>query len=71
MPKYSVYEKSTNQVEEIQIERKKQIPGGTRIEGLYPIDMTEAELAETVKGTFGGRMEEFEFGRFVYVAYRD
>ena len=40
-------------------------------EGVYPDGMPREEVESRVKGTFGGRFEYFENGRFKYVAYTD
>lgn len=40
-------------------------------EGVYPESMTQAEVLEAVKGTFGGRFEYFRDGKFKYIAYTD
>lgn len=39
--------------------------------GVYPEGTTMADVEARVKGTFGGRFEQFGSGRFVYVAYTD
>lgn len=40
-------------------------------EGVYPPEMSRAEVEKAVVGTFGGRFEHFGNGRFKYVAYTD
>lgn len=40
-------------------------------EGVYPDGMTRAQVEEEVKGTFGGRFEQFGGGKFTYIAYTD
>ena len=40
-------------------------------EGVYPPEMTRAEVEEKVRGTFGGRFKHFGDGKFSYVAYTD
>jgi hypothetical protein len=40
-------------------------------EGVYPPDMTQAEVEKAVRGTFGGRFERFRDGEFKYIAYTD
>lgn len=40
-------------------------------EGVYPEGMSQEEVREQVKGTFGGKFEYFSNGRFKYVAYTD
>jgi hypothetical protein len=40
-------------------------------EGVYPEGMTREQVLAEVKGTFGGRFEYFDKGRFKYVAYTD
>lgn len=40
-------------------------------EGVYPPDMTRAQVEEKVRGTFGGRFEYFSGGKFKYIAYTD
>ncbi|WP_216675105.1 hypothetical protein [Paraburkholderia elongata] len=40
-------------------------------EGVYPPDMTRAEVEEKVRGTFGGRFDYFGGGKFKYIAYTD
>ena len=40
-------------------------------EGVYPEGTTRSEVEAVVKGTFGGRFEQFGGGRFRYVAYTD
>lgn len=39
--------------------------------GVYPPGTTRAEVEARVKGTFGGRFEQFGSGHFVYIAYTD
>lgn len=39
--------------------------------GVYPIGTTEKEVYEEVKGTFGGRFEQFGNGTFKFIAYTD
>lgn len=40
-------------------------------EGVYPEGMTRAEVEAKVRGTFGGRFDYFDNGKFKYVAYTD
>lgn len=40
-------------------------------EGIYPKGMTQAEIEKQVAGTFGGKFEYFNGGKFKYVAYTD
>ncbi len=40
-------------------------------EGVYPEGTTQDEVEGKVKGTFGGRFEQFGNGRFKYIAYTD
>lgn len=40
-------------------------------EGVYPDGTTRAEVEELVRGTFGGRFEQFGGGKFKYIAYTD
>lgn len=40
-------------------------------EGFYPEGMTQEEVREKVKGTFGGRFEFFGNGKFKFIAYTD
>ncbi len=40
-------------------------------EGVYPPGTTQAQVLERVQGTFGGRFEYFDGGRFKYIAYTD
>lgn len=40
-------------------------------EGVYPKDSSMAAVEKEVRGTFGGRFEYFENGKFKYVAYTD
>lgn len=40
-------------------------------EGVYPPEMSRAEVEEKVRGTFGGRFDYFGDGRFKYIAYTD
>jgi len=40
-------------------------------EGVYPPGTTAQQILDKVKGTFGGRFEKFDGGRFRYVAYTD
>lgn len=40
-------------------------------EGVYPDGTTMAQVLECVKGTFGGRFENFGNNRFKYIAYTD
>jgi hypothetical protein len=42
-----------------------------RAYGMYPPDMTAAQIADHVRGTFGGRFTRFGNGRFEYIAYTD
>lgn len=39
--------------------------------GYYPPEMTQADVLKEVRGTFGGRFDRFENGRFEYTAYTD
>ena len=39
--------------------------------GVYPEGTTAGEVAEKVKGTFGGRFTSFGNGKFEYIAYTD
>ncbi len=39
--------------------------------GVFPPTMSKTELAEKVKGTFGGRFERLTESRFKYIAYTD
>lgn len=40
-------------------------------EGVYPEGTTMKQVLEKVEGTFGGRFEYFENGKFKYIAYTD
>ena len=40
-------------------------------EGVYPEGTTAAEVRKLVDGTFGGRFEYFDGGRFKFIAYTD
>ncbi len=40
-------------------------------EGVYPPSATMSEVEKVVRGTFGGRFDEFGNGRFKYIAYTD
>ncbi len=40
-------------------------------EGVYPEGITQGQVAEVVRGTFGGRFERFGGGKFKYIAYTD
>lgn len=40
-------------------------------EGVYPESASRADVEKIVRGTFGGRFEYFNNGRFKYVAYTD
>jgi hypothetical protein len=40
-------------------------------EGVYPPSATREEVEALVRGTFGGRFESFDNGRFRYIAYTD
>ena len=40
-------------------------------EGVYPEGMTSQEVYKEVQGTFGGRFERFDSGRFKFIAYTD
>lgn len=40
-------------------------------EGVYPEGMSQEEVRQKVKGTFGGAFQHFGNGRFKYVAYTD
>jgi len=40
-------------------------------EGVYPEGTTMKQVAEKVKGTFGGKFRQFGGGRFIYIAYTD
>jgi hypothetical protein len=39
--------------------------------GIYPEGTTPAQVEALVKGTFGGRFNQFGDGRFEYIAYTD
>jgi len=39
--------------------------------GVYPEGTTRAEVEHRVRGTFGGRFEQFGNGTFTYIAYTD
>jgi len=39
--------------------------------GVYPEGATQQEVEREVRGTFGGRFEQFGSGRFRYIAYTD
>lgn len=41
------------------------------IEGVYPDGTTSTEVADLVRGTFGGAFRQFGGGKFVYIAYTD
>lgn len=41
------------------------------VKGVYPSGTTRQEVEELVKGTFGGRFNYFENGKFEYIAYTD
>ncbi|WP_057466135.1 hypothetical protein [Pseudovibrio sp. POLY-S9] len=71
MPKYSIFNRPKHDVTEVIITNRKPVPGGTELTGKYPLDMTQSQVEQIVKGTFGGRFEEFDQGRFVYTAYND
>lgn len=40
-------------------------------EGVYPEGMTMEEVRKEVDGTFGGRFEYFDKGKFKFIAYTD
>lgn len=40
-------------------------------EGVYPIGTTREEVEKKVRGSFGGRFEYFNNGKFKYIAYTD
>jgi hypothetical protein len=40
-------------------------------EGVYPVGKTMEDVRKLVVGTFGGRFELFQNGRFKYIAYTD
>lgn len=40
-------------------------------EGVYPEGTTRDQIEKLVKGTFGGRFDQFRDGKFIYVAYTD
>lgn len=40
-------------------------------EGVYPPQMTAADVEKEVRGTFGGRFQSFKDGHFKYIAYTD
>lgn len=40
-------------------------------EGVYPEGTQRGEVEAEVRGTFGGRFEQFGGGKFRYVAYTD
>lgn len=40
-------------------------------EGVYPEGTTQDQVRAEVKGTFGGRFEQFGGGRFKFIAYTD
>ena len=39
--------------------------------GTYPEGSTREDVEKLVTGTFGGRLERFGAGHFVYIAYTD
>lgn len=41
------------------------------VEGVYPENTTIEEVGNKVMGTFGGRFDYFEKGKFRYIAYTD
>ncbi len=52
--------------------RSKMHTGSSMIkEGVYPEGATMVEVAAVVKGTFGGRFDYFNGGKFKYIAYTD
>lgn len=67
------------------VERKKRVLDPTKIDyrieghtsasqkviGVYPEGTSSAEVEKKVKGTFGGRFEQFGGGHFTYIAYTD
>lgn len=42
-----------------------------KITGTYNEGMTKEKIEPTIKGTFGGRWEYFQNGRYSYIAYTD
>lgn len=40
-------------------------------EGVYPEGTTREQVLEKIEGTFGGRFDYFEKGKFKYIAYTD
>jgi hypothetical protein len=40
-------------------------------EGVYPPTATMADVEKEVRGTFGGRFDYFNDGKFKYIAYTD
>lgn len=52
--------------------RSKMHTGSSMIkEGVYPEGTSMADVRKEVDGTFGGRFEHFDNGRFKFIAYTD
>lgn len=51
--------------------RKGHTNASMKVEGVYPPNTAIEEVEKLVRGTFGGRFEQFGGGRFVYIAYTD
>lgn len=47
------------------------IHGGDRLSGVYRDGCTAEDIMRAMKGKYGGRMEHFGGGTFIYVSYWD
>jgi hypothetical protein len=63
----------TRQLDPTRIDWHDKLHSGSSMlkEGVYPEGTTQAQVETKVKGTFGGRFEQFGGGKFRYVAYTD
>ncbi|SDR49278.1 hypothetical protein [Pseudovibrio sp. Tun.PSC04-5.I4] len=55
----------------VKVLKETTVPSGVRLEGRYPEHLTEEQVKEQLVGPFGGRLEAFGDGCFVYMAYND
>jgi len=58
-------------ITEFECRRRSHTHFSMEVIGVYPDSMTMEEVAEKVRGTFGGRFEMFGKGKFKYIAYTD
>lgn len=72
-PGLSMQEPKPRQLDSTKIDyRIKMHSGSSQLcEGVYPEGTTREVVESVVKGTFGGRFELFDGGKFRYIAYTD